>query len=130
METTPVTFRTYRTVFFQDQSPIFAIPRMVRDFSSRRRLHSKLAMVFMVSTMVFVWVFPTIGSAMTGYQGKVKAFVNGTDGNLIPFSAMRPLLYIIHDGDRINRAKDFNVVYSGYGMPGMSVAPIRLDLTT
>lgn len=119
MEVTPVTFRTYRTVFLQDQSLIFAIPRMVKDFTRRHGLHSKVAMVFMVMTMVFILAFPTFGSAMTGYSGNVKAFVADANSQLIPFEDFSFALYNIHNGWKINRGGEYivasaNNVYGEY----------------
>ncbi|CAO2654126.1 Nn.00g108590.m01.CDS01 [Neocucurbitaria sp. VM-36] len=101
MEVMPVTFGTYRTVFLQNESLLVGIPRMVRDFTRRHRLHSKIAMVFMIMTMAFVLAFPTFGSAMTGYSGNVGAYVADTDSQLIPFQDFRFALYVIHDGWRI-----------------------------
>jgi hypothetical protein len=112
METTPITFRTYRTIFWQDQT-ILAIPRITRDFSSRLGLHSRLAMTFIVSTMIFIWTFPTLGSAMTGYSANVQAFVKVRDGNLVPFNTFRRVYFIIHDGNRVNKTDDFPVIYTG-----------------
>ena len=109
MEVMPVTFRTYRTFFLQDQAALIAIPNLIRDFSTRLALHSKVAMTFIISTMVFLFLFPTLGSAMTGYQTNVKAFVPDSNGNLMAFSGFVHHLYTIHDGDRINKTKDFVV---------------------
>jgi hypothetical protein len=82
---------------------------MIRDFSARLSLHSRVAMTFIVSTMIFVWSFPTLGSAMTGYRANLQAFINGTDGNLVPFNSFRKVYYIVHDGKRINKTDDFAV---------------------
>jgi hypothetical protein len=118
METTPVTFGTYRIILWQDPS-IWAITRIIRDFSFRLGMHSRLAMTFMVWTMIFISVFPTLGSAMTGYGANVQAFVNSTDGNLVPFYAFQRVYYIIHDGKRLNKTDDFRVTYGGY--PGIGI---------
>jgi hypothetical protein len=108
MHTTPVTYRTYQTIFSQDQT-LLAISRIIRDFSTRLNLQSRVAMTFIVSTMIFVWSFPTLGSAMTGYTANLQAFVNATDGNLVQFSSFRKVYYIVHDGKRINKTNDFAV---------------------
>lgn len=65
-------------------------------------------MVFIVMTMIFVLVFPTLGSAMTGYSGNVMPYVPDSAGNFIPFHDFSIALYTIHDGDRINQTKDFH----------------------
>jgi hypothetical protein len=66
-------------------------------------------MTFMVSTMIFISAFPTLGSAMTGYVANVQAFVNVTDGNLVPFNTFLKVCFIIHDGHRINQTDEFLV---------------------
>lgn len=114
MEVAPVTFRTYRTVFLQDQSLLFAIPHMIRDFMYRYALHSKIAMIFMILTMAFTLAFPTFASAMTGYSGNVKAYVNSTDSNFVPLDAFSFVTYVIHDGSRINKNDDYLVLSHGY----------------
>ncbi|KAJ4361735.1 hypothetical protein N0V95_001628 [Ascochyta clinopodiicola] len=110
MEIQPVTFDTYRIIFLQNESLILAIPRIIRDFSRRRGLHSRFAMVFIVLTMLFVLVFPTLGSAMTGYSGNVEAYVPDSAGNNILFSSFRPLYYVIHDGSRLNLTDEYEVL--------------------
>lgn len=109
MEVTPVTFRTYRMIFLQNQSLLVGIPRMVRDFTRRHGLHSKLAMVFMIMTMTFVLAFPTFGSAMTGYSGNVQAFVADKGGQLILFKDFRFALYTIHNGWAVGKESEYIV---------------------
>lgn len=107
MEVQPVTFNTYRTVFLQNESLILGIPRIIRDFYKRRGLHSRFAMVFIVLTMLFILVFPTLGGAMTGYSGNVVAYVPDRDGNFVPFKDFEIVVYTVHDGARINQTDDF-----------------------
>ncbi|CAI6334661.1 unnamed protein product [Periconia digitata] len=105
----PVTFHTYRTIFLQDQSLVLAIPKVIRDFIYRRRLHSRFVMVCMISTFCFILVFPTLASAMTGYTSNMKAYVPDRDGNLMAFDAFRSVLFIVHDGSRINQTDEYFV---------------------
>lgn len=109
MEVTPVTFNTYRTVFLHTEPSIVGIPRIIRDFTLRLRLHSTVAMVFMIATMAYILAFPTLGSAMTGYSGNVKSFVPDHNGNYIAFESFRLNTYVIHDGWRINQTANFTV---------------------
>lgn len=110
MEIQPVTFNTFRTIFLQNESLVLAIPRIIRDFARRRGLRSRAAMAFIVLTMAFVLIFPTLGSAMTGYSGNVEAYIPDSNGNNILFSSFRPLYYILHDGDRVGLTKDYEVL--------------------
>jgi hypothetical protein len=109
MEVAPITFTTYRIIFVQNVSVLFAIPRIIRDFVSRRGLNSKAAMCFMVFTMLFTLIFPTLGGAMTGYSGNVAPYVPDSDGNFIPYNNFNIALYTIHDGDRINQTKEYAI---------------------
>jgi hypothetical protein len=59
----------------QSEASFRATVRMIRDFTSRRGLKSKIAMVFMIATMIFVMAFPTLASAMTGYTGKTEPVI-------------------------------------------------------
>lgn len=108
MEVQPITFNTYRMIFLQNESLILGIPRLIRDFSKRRSLHSRFAMVFMILTMIFVLVFPSLGSAMTGYSGNVMPYVPDSAGNFVPFRDFSIVVYTIHDGSRINKTDDYH----------------------
>lgn len=90
----------------QDSISILGVTGVIRDFIARRRLKSIAAMVFMTVTMLFVLAWPTVASAMTGYDSNNVAFVKIRDGSLIPFSSFVPLLYVIHDGSRIDGLTD------------------------
>lgn len=90
----------------QDSISILGVTGVIRDFIARRRLKSIAAMVFMTITMLFVLAWPTVASAMTGYDSNNVAFVKIRDGSLIPFSSFVPLLYVIHDGSRIEGLTD------------------------
>lgn len=90
----------------QESISIMGVLGVIRDFITRRRLKSIIAMVFMVVTMLFVLAWPTIASAMTGYDSNNVAFIKVRDGSLIRFSSFVPLLYTIHDGSRIDGLTD------------------------
>ncbi|KAF2869436.1 hypothetical protein BDV95DRAFT_99821 [Massariosphaeria phaeospora] len=114
MDVKPITYRSFYTIFIQDGPSILSIFSLVRDFAFRQGLHSKIAMTFIVTTMAFVLVFPTLGSAMTGYSSSVSAFIpdaNATEEtrSLIPFRELEPVLYVVHDGWRINQGSNYYI---------------------
>ncbi|KAH7087845.1 hypothetical protein FB567DRAFT_592502 [Paraphoma chrysanthemicola] len=121
METGPITFSTYRTVFLRNESLVFAIYRLFRNFARRRQLHSRIAMAFMVMTMIFILIFPSFSSAMTGYSASVKSYVRDNsnvetimandNNNYMAFSSFKRILYVIHDGWRVGEDGDFVVPY-------------------
>jgi len=118
MELSPVTYRTFWTIFIQRDVTVPSTANMLHDFISRRGLTSKVAMVFMISTMVYLLMFPTLASAMTGYTGNVKAFISDANQTFLPFSEFIPMAFIIHDGARVNLTDEYQVLaratpYSG-----------------
>jgi hypothetical protein len=110
----PVTLETFRTVFFGEDPSLLGIARLFRDFWSRRPLVSTVATSFMLCSMAFIAIFPTIASAPTGYTTSTKAFVLNADKALIPYSDFDTVIYIIHDGARINLTDDYPVIRSRY----------------
>ena len=60
-------------------------------------------MVFIVMTMLFILIFPTLG-----YSGNVNAYIQDADENYISFKDFEIVVYTIHDGSRINQTDDFH----------------------
>jgi len=122
METAPITYQSYRAVFLETGPSLWSTILVVRDFACHKRLHSFVAMVFMVITMVFTLCFPTFASAMTGYTSIVKAYVpDHQDGNWIRFDRFTQVLYVIHDGDRIGHTKEYFVTEGEYHAAAVSI---------
>lgn len=109
METAPITYRTFWISFMQNDASPRSIVRLIRDFTSKRGLRSKVAMVFMIITMVLVMVFPTLASAMTGYTANNEAVIKFGNGTQTGFDNFRQLVAIIHDGGRVNLTADYKV---------------------
>lgn len=107
METAPITFNSYRAIFMENGPSLSSTVLLLRDFVSRKGLHSKIAMAFMMVTIIFTLAFPTLASAMTGYTTTSEAYVpDHQNVNQIRFDQFASLLYTIHDGERIRRTKD------------------------
>jgi hypothetical protein len=110
MQVAPVTFSTFRAVFVHSDSTVPVVGRLIRDFTRRHGLHSRIAMAYMILTIVFVLAFPTFASAMTGYSANVHPFVRASGGSeYLPFASFQPLYFILHDGDRIGRGREYMV---------------------
>ncbi|KAJ0114428.1 hypothetical protein J7T55_010817 [Diaporthe amygdali] len=110
METTPITYQTFWTTFMRNDVSFASIFRLIRDFARRRGLRSKLAMAFMTTTMLFIVVFPTLASAMTGYTANNDAVIKLENGSTqVPFEKFRRLVATIHDGNRVNLTAEYNV---------------------
>lgn len=106
-----VTYNTYWTFFLAREADLGTVSALIRDFSTRKGLRSKWTMIVVVLTMLFVMGWPTIASAMTGYDSNNTGYVNLTDNTQVPFSAFQPVLYVIHDGSRVGLTDDYKVPY-------------------
>lgn len=60
--------------------------------------------------MLFVLAFPTAAGAMTGYSANLQAFIQDESRRFVPFSELSTLYYTIHDGERISRTKDVQII--------------------
>lgn len=109
----PVTYDFFRNIFLQDQPNFWSTWHMIRDFVRSRGLRSKLMMVIMVLVTIFILCFPTLGSAMTGYVANNDAYVQGSDGMLIPFDGFEIVGYVIHDGWRIGMEGNTTLTFPG-----------------
>lgn len=105
----PVTYGTFWTIFMSDEPSVMGAVHMMRDVSTRRGLRSKLAMIFIVLTMAFILVVPTLAGAMTGYAQNSEAFVADANGNMYSLMQFHPILYSIHDGWRVGLDGDYAV---------------------
>lgn len=99
----PATYTTVWLLRFQKDASVLSTLRLVAQFF-RRGLASKAVMSIMVLSLIFIFSFPTIAGSMSGYTSFNDAYMNTTDRRLVLFSTVRPVAFVIHDG---NRAKDF-----------------------
>jgi len=111
MQARPVTYQTFQTIFLQDQPGIWSTFYLARDFARSRGLQSRVMMTIMVFVAVFILLFPTLGSAMTGYSANNDAYIIGYDGSLKPFSDFKIAAFIIHEAHRINMTGDVVLTY-------------------
>ncbi|KAI1467583.1 uncharacterized protein F4812DRAFT_401698 [Daldinia caldariorum] len=109
MEFAPVTFTVFSFVFLQDEPSFFSTIGMIRAFIFNRGLKSKISMVFIILTMLFIMAWPTIAGAMTGYTITNDAFVPDISNNYISLLSFLPVTYIIYDGERVNLTNNIYV---------------------
>ncbi|KAF5559650.1 hypothetical protein FNAPI_4634 [Fusarium napiforme] len=120
--TKPASYSTVWLIKIQQDNSALATWKLVSGFF-KVGLASKMAMCFMIWTALFILAFPTFVSSMTGYKPYNKAYVNSTAGNLVQFSEVPPVAYLIKDGDRVDGlSKDYPVLWRGnvqlYGFDG------------
>ncbi|KAH6637844.1 hypothetical protein C7974DRAFT_450972 [Boeremia exigua] len=124
METEPITFQVFRTIFLEKDASIFSAVRVSKSLVWQRRLRSKVAMTFIIVTMLFIVALPTLVSAMSGYDANVASRILDRDDNLIPFNNFSRVLYVIHDGWRIG--KDGNSWITDIPSQGMCIPRSRI----
>jgi hypothetical protein len=121
METQPITYQLFRTIFVENDASPLSTCRTIKSLLWHRRLRSTTAMLFMVVTMFFILAFPTITSAMSGYDANVASYMPDRNDSLYRFSDFAPVLYVIHDGWRIGQDGNYWIIDNGYytydGMP-------------
>ncbi|KAK7978476.1 hypothetical protein PG988_005966 [Apiospora saccharicola] len=104
----PVTYRVFRSIYLESEPSIGSIYRLVKDcITGRRRVVPPTALVFMVATLIFLLVFPTLSGSMTGYINVSRGFVQASSGEMVPFNSLDFVAYVIHDGWRLNLTGDY-----------------------
>ncbi|KAH7138665.1 hypothetical protein B0J11DRAFT_588081 [Dendryphion nanum] len=107
MEVEPVSYQLFRTMFLENEASLPSTYRTIRSFFQQRKLRSLTAMIFIGATMIFIIAFPTLASALSGYDANVDSFVPDKNGSFVPFKDFSRLKYVIHDGWRINQGGNY-----------------------
>lgn len=100
METKSVSHDTFRAVTLQNDTFI-GLLLLLKDFLRTRGTRAKFAMSWVILAGSFVLSIPTWLSAMAGYTADIQPFVNDANKNLKPAAGFQPVIYTIHDGDRL-----------------------------
>ena len=95
-----VSYGTFEALVFA--SPTFESSWiLLRNFLTNRGWRARLAIAWVIIGSIYVLAFPTLVSAMSGYSTNVKAYMQNSEGNLIPWSEYREVQFLIHDAYRI-----------------------------
>lgn len=127
MEVQPINYQLFRSIFLENDASLASSYVIIRNFFSRSRgrLRSVTAMVFIASALLYIAAFPTIISAMSGYDSEVSSYFLDENSNMIPFSDFKRVTMIVHDGWRVNLTGDYaNILPSGM----MPSSPLGLNL--
>ncbi|KAK8093573.1 hypothetical protein PG997_000258 [Apiospora hydei] len=104
----PVTYQVFRAIYLESEPSIVSTYRLVKDgITGKRRVVPATGLVFMVATLVFVLIFPTLSGSMTGYINVSRGFVQASGGDMVPFESLDFVAYVIHDGWRVNLTGDY-----------------------
>lgn len=100
METSSVSYEVFEMVTLRDitLSDLFTL---CRDFAFNRNSGRNLLLLWIVISASFILAFPSLASAMTGYNVNTQAFVKGYSGQLIDFSDFKRVQGVIYDGWRV-----------------------------
>lgn len=112
MDSKPITYHSFVEIFIRREASLHGIQKISRDFffsGPGHRLRSWLAMIFIMFTMIFMLVWPTITSAMSGYTPALGSFIQDTNGSMYRYTSFMPLVYTIQDGSRINLEDQYRV---------------------
>lgn len=111
LATKPSTYATFWIIFLQREISLHNIYLLIRDCAFSKPLSSRLAAAFIITTLIFILSFPTLAGSATGYTPKLAAFLTQKDGNLLPYSQVQFLAYIVRDGRRINQTDNYHVPF-------------------
>ncbi|KAH6671497.1 hypothetical protein F5X68DRAFT_264754 [Plectosphaerella plurivora] len=117
MAVQPVTLDTFFTTHLEETASLRSTIKMIRDLSVRRRLPSRLITAFMILTIFLILAWPTLAGAMTGYAATETSFLTMEDDTLIPSNNFLSVLYVIHDGWRIDLHGDYLVTQNYRNLP-------------
>lgn len=115
MESTSVSFGTFEAITLQSGSVTGSL-KLARDLLKHPTTQAKFMVFWVIISAIFVLLFPTMASAMSGYAANIKSYVDVGEGGMIGYSSFSLVRYIIHDGDRLgdNFGKDYKVLVGKY----------------
>jgi hypothetical protein len=102
MEVSQISYGTYKTLFLRDGISFTGLIHLIREFSTHRPLASSIAMIWMVLSALFVILFPTLTSAMSGYSANGHAFILDATGNYMDYDKLFLIDYVIYNASRLN----------------------------
>ncbi|KAE9969476.1 hypothetical protein EG328_006839 [Venturia inaequalis] len=102
MEKSPVSYGVYKTIFLGDPISLGGVSGLVQEFTLLRRLPSIIGMVWIITSALFLIVFPTFVGAMSGYSSNNHAFIRDSSGNYLDYDNLFLIDYIIFNSSRLN----------------------------
>lgn len=69
-------------------------------------------MAFIITSIIFTLLWPTLAGSMTGYTPTSRAFMRDYTNNLVQFDDICPVSFVVHDGERINKTNEYVISYS------------------
>lgn len=118
MEKTPVSYNTFEALAFVPPSLQQTIS-LLRDMITNRGIQGRLIMLWIVFSSLFVLAFPSLVSAMSGYNTNTASYLVDTSGEYIPWTNLQIVQFTINDGNRLGSSgpiyvtDDYNCVFHG-----------------
>jgi hypothetical protein len=102
MQTTPIHHDTFAAITLRNET-FTGFWMLVRKLRGSGKLSVTLRLSWMAVASLFVLGTSTWMSAMTGYTFKVSLYIRDQNDNLAKGSIFRPVVYIVHDGERLSK---------------------------
>ncbi|EON62894.1 hypothetical protein W97_02119 [Coniosporium apollinis CBS 100218] len=105
MESRPTPYQVFAAIAF-DTVSISTIHILGKECVApwQRTRRCTLTVVGLILASSYILAFPTLISALTGYDATYRPYVNVTDGSMIPFSSFETVDWVVWDGSRIGLA--------------------------
>jgi len=101
MEVSPISYGTYKGIFFHESISFWGIINLITEFWRYQPLESVAITVWIILDSAFIIIFSTLASAMTGYKPNNEAFIKDTEGNYRNLKNLYQIDYVIHDSLRL-----------------------------
>ena len=111
MEKSSVAYGTYEAITLQPSS-VWALWIMFRDFWENEGKRGRWTLLSVMTSTLYVLMFPTLTSAMTGYISTSMPLITLSDGSQRPWRDFSVLSMEIVDGQRLS--KSFPQLVAGF----------------
>lgn len=100
----------FQTAFIDAGPNVWNTTSFISDLVRRRLKLPITTAALMLFSVIFVLLFSTLASALSGYTANTRAMVEDRKGDFIRFNKFQFVEFIIHDGTRVGLTNDFPVV--------------------
>lgn len=107
-----ISIPAFRNLILQGEPTVLSTCCLMWTFTRHHSLKSKLAMIWIIASAVFVLSFSTIIGAMISYSPDLQPSILVDGLNRLSLNDLYLVEYIIHDGQRIGKTSDYAVLYS------------------
>ncbi|KAJ9642497.1 hypothetical protein H2199_004878 [Coniosporium tulheliwenetii] len=105
MESRPTPYQVFAAIAF-DTVSMNTIHILGKECVApwQRTRRRRLTIVGLIFASSYILAFPTLISALTGYDATYRPYVNVTDGSMVPLSSFEDADWVVWDGSRVGLA--------------------------